>query len=179
MARPTPDINPAVLLRRQLPGRRGFTLAECLIASVVLAVTVLGICGALTAAAHQTEAMEVDARAVSIAREMMEQIAARPFDPPASGDQPGWLSGNHSTNTFDNIADYNGLTQDSTAPVDATHLADAITYQTGIAVEFRSSPSGPVAPGGDFALITVSVTPSSHGDPVLLQRLAARYTLVR
>ena len=44
MARPSPIIN-SILARRN--SHRGFTLAECLIASVVLSVTVLGVCGGL------------------------------------------------------------------------------------------------------------------------------------
>src|SRR4051794_35772886 len=95
MARPTPAINLALNRRRGHRQRTsGFTLAECLIASVVLAIAVLGLCGALAAATRQTEALEVETRCMALAKQLMEEIASRPFDPPASNDQPGWGAGN-------------------------------------------------------------------------------------
>ena len=176
MARPTPVINPTVH-RRLLTG--GFTLAECLIASVVLAITVLGICSALTAASHQTEAMEVDACCLSLARQMMEEIASRGFDPPASQDQSGWAAGNTTTSVYDDIADFDGVDQQVAAAPNPERLTDTISFQRQVAVQFRATASGAANPTGDFAMISVTVTPSSHGDPVTLHRLAARYKTIR
>jgi prepilin-type N-terminal cleavage/methylation domain-containing protein len=179
MARPTPAINPAFNRRGGLHRTRGFTLAECLIASVVLAVTVLGITGALTAATHQAEAMEVDAYSLSLARQAMEEIASRGFDPPASNDQPGWGAGSTVSANYDDIKDFNGLDEQAAAAASPVRLIDTISFRRQVSVEFRATPSGVANPTGDFALITVTVTPASHGAPLTLHRMAARYTTVR
>src|SRR3712207_959141 len=108
MARPSPTTNrPRIRTARH----RGFTLAECLIASVVLSVTVLGVCGALTTASAQVDAMEVEAHCLSLARQLTEEIAARSFAPPASNDNAGWSQGSAIRSLYDNIADYNGLVE--------------------------------------------------------------------
>jgi len=180
MARPTPAINSAHdRSRARIRRTSGFTLAECLIASVVLAITVLGICGALTAATRQTEAMEVDACSLSLARQMIEEIASRGFDPPASNDQPGWAAGNANSSQYDDIADFDGVDEQVAALASPERLTDTISFRRQVSVQFRATPSGAINPAGDFALISVTITPDSHGEPFTLHRLAARYTTVR
>jgi len=44
--------------------------------------------------------------------------------------------------------------------------------------EYRSSPSGPAVVSGDYALVTVTVTPS-EGTPVQLSQLLTRISLAR
>ena len=176
MAHPTPATNPAFLSKR---GRRGFTLAECLIASVVLSFTVLGICGAMSAATGQSNAMEVEAHCLSMARDLMEQTASRSFDVPASNDHPGWSTGNRQVAHFDNIADFNGMLQ-YFDPVDpATRITDTIEISRAVSVQFRATPGGAANAAGNFAMITVTITPSAYAGPVTLRRLVARTTIVR
>ncbi|CAN5695775.1 hypothetical protein BH09PLA1_BH09PLA1_30740 [soil metagenome] len=180
MARPTPVTNPATISARRGRTRVGFTLVECLIASVVLAVTVLGICGALTAASRQSEAMEVDVRTLSLARQLMERIASCPFDPPATNDQPGWGAGNTNSSQYDDVRDFSGLDdQIAAAGGSAQRLTDTIGFRRQVAVEFRTSPSGVSNPAGDFALISVTITPDSHGQAFTLHRMVARFAAVR
>ena len=175
MARPTPATNPALHLFR----RTGFTLGECLIASVLLSVSVLGVCGALTSASKQVEAMEVEAYCLSLAKELCEEIAARSFEPPASNDHPGWPGGSNQRAQYDNIADYNGYTQYFDPISGATRLVDTMEFARTVSVEFRATPDGPADAAGDFALITVTVTPSAHAEPLKLRRMVARSTIQR
>ena len=175
MARPTPVTRPAI----HATGTRGFTLGECLIASVLLSVTVLGVCGALTSASTQMDSMEVEAYCLSMAKQLTEEIAARSFDPPASGDHAGWSAGNHQRTQYDNIADYNGLNEYIDPVSTATRMTDTLEFTRTAAVEFRTTPTGPVNAAGNFAVITVTVTPSAHAEPFRLRRLVARTTIVR
>lgn len=192
MARPTPATNRArakkggchlfrkgdihLFRRRRL---RGFTLGECLIASVLLSLTVLGVCGALSAASTQMDSMEVEAYCMSMAKQLAEEIAARSFDPPAVGDHAGWSGGNHQRAQYDNIADYNGLVEyiDPVSP--ASRVTDALEFSRSVSVQFRTSPTGAVNAAGDFAMITITVTPSARAEPFTLRRLVARTNIVR
>ena len=176
MARPSPITNSA---RSNRSTHRGFTLAECLIASVVLSVTVFGVCGALTTASAQVSAMEVEAHSLSLARQLSEEIAARSFDPPASNDNPGWPQGSALRVFYDNIADYNGLVEYFEPPSTATGAIDTLEYMRATSVQFRSSPSGPADASGDYAMITVTVTPSANAGSFTLKRLVTRTNIVR
>src|SRR4051812_20858022 len=78
---------------------RAFTLIECMIASVVLALAVLGVSGALSVSTQQSDITDVNARSLSLAQEVMEQVSSVPFDPPpnnnhqAGGGDVGDVSG--------------------------------------------------------------------------------------
>src|SRR5450432_3610745 len=81
MAHPTqvidarPVIARPVIAPRRLRGRLpAFTLAECMIASVVLALPVLGVCGALAVSAQQSDIADVNARSLATARQIMEEV---------------------------------------------------------------------------------------------------------
>jgi prepilin-type N-terminal cleavage/methylation domain-containing protein len=169
MARPTLVTNLFASTGNLRRARRGFTLAECLIASVVLAVGVLGISAALTAASSQNQSTDIDARSLAIARAMMEEIAARPFDRDANelGAPPTC------------IADYDGV-QRTTAPLaQPTTAADSLTFTSNVHVQFRATPAGPSDPSGDLALITVVTTPSDKSGSVTLHRMVSRFTRLR
>lgn len=86
----------------------GFTLSEAMIASVVLAVSVVGVASALTASAKQSTGSSDNSECLAMSQALMEEIIARPFDPPESGDASGWYSGARKRGRYDNIADFNG-----------------------------------------------------------------------
>lgn len=172
------------------PRRRhqAFTLTEALIASVVLSVAVLGVCGLLTAAAGNARRMNDYTGAQLLARSLMEEIVAKPFTPPSGSNNSGCKDGNQTRSTYDNIADYDGY-QDTTDPTTATtrattlsgatiDLGDTGTFTRKVAFEYRNSPGGPAVTGGtgNFGLITVTVT-SSGGDSVTLYRLVSNVSL--
>ena len=63
-------------------GRRGgFTLAECLIASVVVAFAAASLGAAVSAAAQQARVAEAQATAARMAEAIADEVSARPFDP--------------------------------------------------------------------------------------------------
>jgi len=165
----------------------GFTLAEAMLASVVLAIAVVGISQLTSASYQQSEALRQDTRAVSLARELIEEIAGKPFaDPnPVSGEEyhPGPDTGETYGNraTYDNVDDYDGFTDSTNAGAMKTVSGQALDFKVteyfsrAVKVEYRTAPAGP-AGNGDFALVTVTVT-TAKGRTVQLSRLFTRTTI--
>src|ERR1041384_4412592 len=92
---------------------RGFTLAESLLASVVLAIAVVGICGATSASFQQSQALQQRMTAAALGDQLIEEISAKPYLDPTTQQT---TQGNASTNrqSYDNIGDYGGYS-DTTA----------------------------------------------------------------
>jgi len=87
-------------------GQRGFTLIESLIATVVLAAAVVGIAGTLASTYQQQKDQVSASEATQLARQLMEEISAKPFVAPAGSNIAGWSAGNKNRATYDEIADY-------------------------------------------------------------------------
>jgi len=115
--------------------RRGFTLAESLIASVVLAVSVVGIMGPLSATYQQTRNQEESRIAVSLGRQLLDEISSKPFvDPSDFSTTLGPEADETSRAAFDNIDDYHGY-HDSTD----SSAADFIKRLDGSSLPWTSS----------------------------------------
>ena len=89
----------------------GFTLAEVLIASAVLAFVVMALTYSISAAQmHVMEAMHED-RAISLTEAMIDEVLSLPYDDPDGASTVGPEAGETSRSLFDNIDDYHGLTE--------------------------------------------------------------------
>jgi len=160
-------------------GRGGFTLIEAMFASVILAIGVLGISGTLAASYQQTIAMRQTATALSLARQLMEEITAVP-DNTAPVATPS-----SARDTFTSVGQYNGYTDTSTAlstlsgsTVDATD-SQAFTRSVTVTSAGAGYPSiDTSSPQSDFDLVTVTVT-APDGQSVQLQRAVCNYTFTR
>ncbi len=159
----TPPIKPGTGFRKKT--RRGFTLVESMIASVVLAAAVVGIASLLTASAHQAMSHEETAMATALGRQLLEEIAAKPMmDPDDYTMTPGPESGEMGRADFDNVDDYHGLSEtgDSISLLGGGVLGvTSGGYTRAVTVEYRASPNGAAGEGDDFALVTVRVTTPS------------------
>ncbi len=157
--------------------RRGFTLVEALIASVVLAVCVMGVAATLAASSQQTQVMDESSIATMLGRQLMEEIASKPF--PISGvtTNPGWPTSSDRS-TYDDAADYDGYTdQTPITTLSGQQIDPGGTYTRSVAVTRRVNPSD--TPGvGNFALVTVTVT-EPCGKQAALSRLMANVTQSR
>ncbi|WP_428939949.1 hypothetical protein [Fontivita pretiosa] len=182
--------------------RSAFTLAECLVASIVLAVAVVGVTAAIVASQRQTAAQEDDATAVALARQLIEEVVSLPIVlPDGSTGVAGWPA---STNRslYDTIDDYNGYTDTVTTDVArATELAAkgnftpvppkpsfavaidaplaAQQYRRRVAVSFPTVMFGASVSAGDFAVVTVTIQGNSPGKGAQLTRLVARTNITR
>ncbi|MGB7161415.1 MAG: prepilin-type N-terminal cleavage/methylation domain-containing protein [Tepidisphaeraceae bacterium] len=161
---------------RAARGRRGFTLVESLIASVVLAVAVVGVAGTLAASYQQSRDQVAVAEATAFARQMLEEISARPVvvvapNPTANA---GWTSGNTNRATYDDVDDYNGYTDVSTS---VKTLAGATQSIGTMGPYTRTVSVAGVVPAGhttsDLKLVQVTVTRPT-GPPVVLAKVFTR-----
>jgi Tfp pilus assembly protein PilV len=185
----------AVTSRKRL---HGFTLAESLTASVILSISVLGVCTAIVAAQRQVDLQEEDTTAIVLARQIIEEAAALPLT--ASDATAGWPSVTNSAN-YDTIRDFDGYTDTVTVPIRRTQtLSDAGTFSTAapsvtavtgsiptltkqqylrqVSVTLPNTIFGTAISSGDFAVITVTVT-SEGGNGTMLSRVVARNTVQR
>src|SRR2546421_10312427 len=97
---------------------RGFTLAEGLLAVVVLSVAVGGIMAPISASYQQTRAVSQTTTAISMAQQLLDEILSKPFvDPTDLSTTLGPEADELNRAAFDNMDDYHGYhdTTDSTA----------------------------------------------------------------
>lgn len=151
-------------------GRRGFALAEALIASVLLCVLVVGIAGTLAASSNAAMVASESATATMLARQLIEEIAGKAFPQAGVTTAPGWSAGTQSRSGYDDAADYDGYTD--TTPVSTLGggtVSVSGSYTRTVSFTQRTGVSGPSG-GGDFGLVTVTVTTPS-GATVQVSRL--------
>lgn len=152
------------------PSRSGFTLIEGLLAAAVLGVATVAVVGPIMAARQQTEAVAGVSDAIALARQMLEEIAAKPYADPDDGNiilGPDPLE--NSRSLFDNVDDYHGYT-DTTSSIrtvqgeSLTTTEAAQAYDRAVTVEYRAGPAGPAVAVGDFAMVRVSVRRANESD---------------
>lgn len=178
--------------------RHGFTLAEALTASVVLAIAAMGVSTALLAAQDQLDAQEEDTTAITLGRQLMEEVASFPLT--LTDATAGWPSVTNRS-SYDTVSDFDGYTDRVGVPIRRTSTpTDAGTFTTAtlsatpitgappaaerqkyirqVAIDYPSSIYGATVTAGDFAIVSVNVT-GGGGNSATLTRIIARNTIVR
>jgi len=157
--------------------RAGFTLLEGLIASVVLAILVLGVVGSVSTSYQQSQSVRATSTSVTLARQLVDEIVSKPFD---STDALG-TGGTRST--FTNVSAYDNYSDTSDSlpllaggTIDATG-ADQYTRQTSVIVGAQPS-NDATSPTSDFAIVTVNVT-GPDGEVISIPEFVARYAVTR
>lgn len=114
-----------------MPRLRAFTLVECLLATSVLSVAVLAVAQALTAGQAQTYEALHQARAMQLAKAMMEEVLAQPrVDPQTPGSATiGPEAGESSRAQFDDADDYHGYSEALGQLKDATGSLYPVEFQ--------------------------------------------------
>lgn len=143
--------------------RSAFTLAEALIASVFLAISALGIAATLAATQQQAESLAQSSNCQTLARELIEEVSSKSFTVQPNA---GWSNGGRDRSTFDDAADYDGYTDNSTTGIktlqgNVVNFNDGATYTRTVAFEYRTTPNGSRVGSGDFGMVTVTVTAST------------------
>ena len=162
-------------------GRGAFTLVESMVASTILAVAVIGLVGPLTASSQQSEVMAQSSMALSLGRQLINEIASKPYTEPNGTIATGPQSGQTSRGQYDSIGDYNGYSDSTTAmkAVDGTSLSFGLgndMYTRSVSVQYVKSPGGAAAgTTSNYALVTVTVTPPA-GPSVQLSRFITNAT---
>ncbi|HYE21181.1 MAG TPA: hypothetical protein VEA69_22230 [Tepidisphaeraceae bacterium] len=175
--------DPPIPSRRRAPvrpRRPGFSIAESLTASVVLAIAVIGIAGPLTAASIQAEQSRETATATVLARQLMEEIASKPLlDNAGTTYTRGPDAGEASRALYDSANDYHGYTDASATltAADGTRVAVPTGYTRTVSVEYRTTTAGAAAAAGDYGVVTVTVrTPGAQNVKVVRLLTRSRVT---
>jgi Tfp pilus assembly protein PilV len=157
--------------------RIGFSTAEALMASTVLAIAVVGIAGPLGAASEQAKIVKERSTALVLARELLEEIASKPLCDGGTSCHLGPESGETDRTKYDSADDYNTY-HDTTSSLknlsgNAVGFDASSVYTRDVTVQYRTTPSGTSAASGDFGVVTVSVT-TPHKLTVSLSRLLVK-----
>ena len=187
MARSTAAISrpPVAAARSARYPRRGYTLAESLIASVVLAIAIVAISGTLAASYQQNTTRGNTTTAINLAQQLMEEITAKPIAlPPDQVNKPGWPQGQTDRRLYDTVDDYHGYADFS----GSVQAADGTTvnlsncsngsFQRRVTVQSGAVPAGLTGPPADFVMVTVTVTMPQNQN-VSVSQLVTRVTRLR
>jgi Tfp pilus assembly protein PilV len=168
------------MMRRALHTRstsHGFTLAESLLAAVVLAIAVIAVAATFSASHAQSSAVQAKSAAVAMATQLMEEIAAKPLV--ETNTTAGWPTETNRVK-FDSVRDYDGYT-DSTPlhtleseQVEVTQLP----FTRKVKLHYPATLFGTTPAAGDLVLVEVNVSDST-GNGCVLHRLFGRTTLQR
>ncbi len=160
----------------------GFTLAESLLASAILAISAVAIVAPVLASRQQSSAADVHATAIGLARELIEEIAAKPLMNADGTTSWGPSVGQTTRSQYVCVGNYHGYADTSSGMAmsdgTAVGLPNDVTYSRSVTVEYRATPAGAAVVSGDFALVTVTVNPSK-GPAVKLQQLMVNVPLKR
>jgi hypothetical protein len=163
--------------------RDGFTLAESLIASVVLAASVIGVSGALTASYQNSSGYGNTTTALGLAQELMEEISAKPTVlASGSTNHAGWPT-EADRSKYDTVDDYNGYSDVSssikTSDGSTVNAGDGGSYIRTVTVTPNAMPpSITTGTASDFLLVTVAVQ-MPRSQTTKLYQLFAKTNLYR
>jgi MSHA pilin protein MshD len=157
------------MTRRSHRVRTGFTLAEALLATVILVTAITAITLPFAAGARAEQADARMCLAVSLAQEMMEEILAKPFSDPQGDTTPGPDAGETRRARFDNVDDYHGYYEgpgqiaDATGAVLTTPIAKGLSRQVTCEYVFVSGQDT----SQPATFVRVIVTVSYNGSPLV------------
>lgn len=144
--------------------RRGFTLVEAMFASVLLAVTVVAISGAISASYAQDHYAEQRRLALLSGSQLLNEVTSLPIDG-ATATDPSIMKYNNYTDE----AAIQDLTSVVGGTVAATAAEDAKSATRTINVDRKVSLNGTASATGDFTVVGVSVENARQN--VTLKRL--------
>lgn len=135
---------------------RGFTLAEAVLAIVVIGVGLTGLLLAFRTVAHSSADPVLRQQMQAIAEGMLEEIQLKPYTAAANAAASGC-----ARDTFNDIADYNGYSSSGICTVDGVVIAALAKYSVQVSVA-----SGTL--GGVAAARRITVTASLGNESVRL-----------
>jgi MSHA pilin protein MshD len=162
-------------LRRYQPPRcfwnqAGLTLVELIVAMVVISVALVGVLSVITYTTRHSADPVLRHQAIALAEAYMEEIVLREFRDPDTGLICPAAEG--SRGEYDNICDYNGLTDSQARNQNGQAIAGLENYRVRVAVG-----QDPFGPAGNLVAglrIDVEVTDPA-GQTVRLRSYRAEY----
>lgn len=135
---------------RRLHNQRGVTLVELVVAIVVIGIAASIILGVLASNVNASADPMVRQQAVAIARAYLEEILLRDFDDPDGAD------GEVARVDFDDVDDYNGLSNNGARDQFDNAIAGLADYN--VAVNVVASGALPGVPAADALRVDVTVS---------------------
>lgn len=140
---------------------RGFTLAEAIVASVIVAVVIVTAMNA-TGSVRKTELSAANrAFGVRLAEELLEEIQRTSYlDPNLKVDAISLDAGENQSNrrTLDDVDDYAGLTDDPPTQIDGQALANATGWSRSVEVVWTTAADPMVDSGVSYGRKRITVT---------------------
>ncbi|MFG0244455.1 MAG: hypothetical protein ACF8MF_00170 [Phycisphaerales bacterium JB052] len=141
--------------------RRGITMAETIISTLLVAFVLVGTIQIVGPVVRSGSVMADKAIATSLARELSEEISTKYFTAPGSADLETLAPGMAETrSTYNDIDDYNGLSNSPPQLSDGTKLANLAGWTRSVKVEHMSlidpSSNSRGYSGGKRVTVTVS-----------------------
>jgi len=109
--------------------KSALTLAESLLAAVLLALAVVGVSQAVVAGQMQAYAALHRRRGVELAEALLDEVLRLPYSDPDGASSPGPESGETSRASFDNLDDYHGFSQAAGSITEFSGAAHPSGYQ--------------------------------------------------
>jgi MSHA pilin protein MshD len=115
----------------------GFTLIELIVAMVVISIAITGVLLAINYATSHSADPVLRHQAIAIAESYMEEICLKEIDDPDGVDDETERA------DYDDVDDYNGLSDDGAANADGTDVVGLENYIVSVSVTTESfGPSG-------------------------------------
>lgn len=127
----------------------GVTLIEVVISIVVVAIAASAVLGLLSSNLRRSADAQILSQGVAIATAYMEEIALKPFT------DPDGVDGEAGRTSYDDVDDYDGLSDSGAADQFGNPLADLSGYTVSVAV--NSSAALPGVAAADALRIDVRV----------------------
>jgi len=129
---------------------RGVTLIELLVSIVIVAIAASAVLGVLSRSAGRSADAMIMAQAVSIAEAYLEEISLKAYADPDGTDGEG------ARTDFDDVDDYNGLTDVGARNQFGAAIAELSRYTVSVTVGATAALTS--VPSGDALRIDVRVT---------------------
>lgn len=155
--------------RRPTRPRRGFTLMETALATVIVGVGTLGIFSLIAACINQTRASADLTAGMNLAANVRELSLSLAFREPSSGTEWGLNTGESATSpaTWDDINDLDGLTISPPITSARTRLTDMSAWAQRVTVRSVDPDRlSLIVPNGSARAVQVTTVVTRNGNPV-------------
>lgn len=157
------------ILSASRAAQRGFTFVELVISLVVIGVAIVGVLLVYTQVVASSADPLIRQQALAIAEAYLEEVVSRHYDDPEGGETFG-AEGGETRPNFDDVWDYNGISDNPPTRPDGSTLGAALDgYTVTVAVTDGSGVLGTTA-----ARIDVTVTHTS-GESISLWSFRTDY----
>jgi len=132
--------------------RAGMTLIELVVAIVIISVGVAGVMAAFSTVVRGSADPMIRKQMLTIAEEMMEEIALKPF-PVTANAAPAFCA----RNTYNDVFDYNLYDQPNVCDIDGTPIPALAGYRVQVGVVGNAAALPPITAANAWR-ITVTVS---------------------